>query len=68
MERIIQYKINKYAKYIDNLQWHINTNKPVGKELEYIEQRISDFKQVINDLKELIKIENDHIVNSSIKE
>lgn len=53
MERLIQYKINKYAKYIDNLQWHIDTNNPQGEELKEIEKRLNTFREILNDLKEL---------------
>ena len=40
----------KYEAYIKNMEWHIKVNKPKEKEREQIEQRISDFKEVVRDL------------------
>lgn len=49
---IDQLKI-KYQKYVDNLEWHINTNKPTGDDLERINQRLLDFKEILIDLKSI---------------
>jgi len=40
----------KYRQYINNLQWHIDTNKPTGVELEITQRRIKDFQEIVNDL------------------
>lgn len=67
MERIIQYKINKYATYIDNLQWHIDTNKPTGELLNGIEKKMLCFKEMLNDLKELRDLSVDYIPKEILK-
>ncbi len=56
MERIIQYKINKYAQYIDNLQWHLDNNTVPEANSSIIEARIKAYKEVVDDLRELIKL------------
>ena len=40
----------KYRQYINNLQWHIDNNKPTGVELEITQRRIKDFQEIVNDL------------------
>jgi hypothetical protein len=45
--------IEKYEKYVANLQWHIKTNKPFGTELTLINQRLRDFSEMLEDLKKL---------------
>lgn len=47
--------IIKYEKYIANIQWHIDTNKPNIEELDKCITRISDIKTVIDDLKTLTR-------------
>jgi len=49
----IRFLIDKYQKQIDNLKWHIETNKPQIDERLKCMQRISDFSDVVYDLKQL---------------
>lgn len=53
MTRLIEYKINKYVKYVDNLRWHIDTNKPDGEELKSLQKRILTYREILEDLREL---------------
>lgn len=41
----------KYQKMIDNIQWHLKTNKPTDKmELQKLYQQINDYREMIVDL------------------
>ena len=51
----IRFLIDKYQKQVDNLNWHIQTNKPQIDERLKCMQRISDFSDIIYDLKQLTK-------------
>lgn len=53
-----QYLIKKYTAFRDNIQWHIKTNKPVGGELNILEQRVKDYNEVIKDLESLKQKKN----------
>lgn len=53
IDRLIEYKINKYATYVSNLQWHLENNRVVEPELSKVQRRIKDYREVIDDLKEL---------------
>ena len=45
--------IKKYQEYIDNIAWHIRTNKPdINKEAFYYE-RMAIYEAFIEDLKKL---------------
>lgn len=42
---------NKYEKYISNIQWHIDTNKPDDGRKAELEKQIEYFREFLNDLK-----------------
>ena len=46
--------ITRYERQVTNMQWHIDTNNPVGEELRITKQRIYDLQQIIKDLKQLV--------------
>lgn len=43
--------VNKYQKYIDNIEWHIKTNQPPEEEINKCNSQIGYYKEFINDLK-----------------
>ncbi len=51
----INLLINRYTRYVENIQWHLDFNKPHLAETDKCNSRISDFKTVIDDLKNLLK-------------
>lgn len=55
MKKKIQSLIDKYEKYIYNLEWHINTNKPEGESLLVLKRQVGYFKEMLADLKSLTK-------------
>lgn len=42
--------IKKYQRYVSNLKWHVERNKPTGEELSRVCERITDFEEVVRDL------------------
>jgi len=43
--------IKKYQRMIDNIKWHLDTNKPTDKmELQKCNQQINDYTEMISDL------------------
>lgn len=46
--------IKIYQKRTDNVQWHIDTNKPLGWDLEKCQLYITAYKDVISDLQSLV--------------
>lgn len=52
----------KYQKMIDNIQWHLKTNKPTDKmELQKCYQQINDYREMIVDL-ETVASQHQHPV------
>lgn len=45
--------IEKYQTYIDNIAWHIRTNKPGNDELTYCYERMATYEAFIEDLNKL---------------
>lgn len=58
MKTKINNLIVKYEQYKENIKWHIKTNSDTIKptELPHLQQRVIDYQEVINDLKEIAKI------------
>lgn len=45
----------KYQRWIDNIEWHLKTNKPTDKmELQKCHQQINDYKEVIVDIDTIV--------------
>lgn len=42
--------IEKYGKYIANIEWHIKVNKPSGAELDQCEEQLASMKEIHTDL------------------
>jgi hypothetical protein len=42
--------ITKYKRYVTNITWHINTNKPEGLLLENCHNQLRYYNEIINDL------------------
>lgn len=52
----------KYQRMIDNIQWHLKTNKPTDKiELQKCYQQINDYREMIVDL-ETVSSQSQHPV------
>ncbi len=58
-----QELIKKYTTYRDNVQWHIDTNKPDGEELLSCQMRINHSNEIIKDL-ESLQEDNDNFTIS----
>lgn len=48
---------DKYQKMIDNVRWHLDTNKPTDKiEIQKCETQIADYEEMIRDLQSVISM------------
>ena len=51
-----RFLVEKYEKYIENIEWHLKENKPYIKkeEEDFNKKRITLWKEIIDDLKILL--------------
>ena len=54
MRKEIELLIQKYARYRDNVQWHIDTNQSKSHELDKSQKLIQVYDYLISDLKAII--------------
>lgn len=52
-EGLLDFFIKKYQTYIDNLEWHMKTNKPQDKSLDDCKKKITTLTEFVNDLKKI---------------
>lgn len=50
----IQSLIAVYERRVNNIEWHVKTNKPAGIALNQINQRLRDHKDFLFDLYSLV--------------
>lgn len=55
MNKRLEMLIKKYNKYIQNIKWHIETNKPKGKQLSDCQNNVIVYEEVVKDLTKLSK-------------
>ena len=53
MIKTVEDLLKKYRAYIANIEWHVNTNKPTGKELEQCVTSVTGFREMYSDLEQL---------------
>lgn len=49
----IKYLLEKYTRYVENIKWHVKTNKPALPEESTCRHRIKCYEEIIDDLQKL---------------